>query len=354
MTSGAQVPDIAKEAECVVETNVEGKQHHDTQRSRSIMQIARMGNKRFQAVVIAVSIVIYFLASIVVYTNLEGWDAMQCIYFAVVVVTTVGYGDFLPSSDGSKIATIFFAWFALIIVVASIDSIAKLVQSRAMKAIKADEEGLGIFNKQAIQTRRRKRCFLCALIYVLVLIIGSLVFATSIDWPEDSGDKWINGLYLTVITVTTIGFGDYSPADSYPLKVFGCCLMLIGIPISVATLGLFTQLIFGEAHEEVHLKLLEGRMTSQKFHGLHDFVTHIRAEGVGNYRNQGNGQISRFEYLCFMLVENQVLELKNIQNVMKNFEKIDKNHEGFITERDVQHSERSGGETPVGADRAKV
>lgn len=336
MTSAAEAREIGNATGPAAGTSEERMQQDDTQSSRSIMQFAR---ENFQQVVIFLSIVIYFIAAIVFYTNLEGWNVMQSIYFAVVVVTTVGYGDFLPTSDGSKLVTICFALFALAIVVFSIDSITKFVQSMALKAIKADEGGLGIFNKKAIQTHRRKRCLLCSLVYALVLFVGTLVFATSVDWPEGSGDKWINGLYLTVITVTTIGFGDYSPAETVALKSFGCLLMLVGIPISVAALGLMTQMIFGSSNEEVRLKLLEGRMTSRKFHGLHDFVTHLRAEGVGNYRNQGDGQISRFEYLCFMLVENEVVEFKNIQNVMKNFENIDKNETGFITHGDVQHSQ---------------
>merc|ERR1712139_82456 len=68
-----------------------------------------------------------------------------------------------------------------------------------------------------------------------------------------------------------------------------------------------------------------------------------RAEGVGNYRNQGENQISRFEYLCFMLVKDDVVELKNIKNVMKNFDAIDSTGTGFIGLEDVQCSERSMG-----------
>lgn len=318
-------------------THDETMQQDGTQTSRSIMQFAV---DHMQATIIAVSIAIYFSASLV-FIHLEGWDWKECIYFAVVVVTTVGYGDYLPSSDSSKMFTIFFALFALTIVGFSFDSIAKSVHRRTIKAIKANEEKLGIFNKEEALRQRRKRFVLCFGVYILVLVVGTLVFATSIDWPEGSGDKYINGLYLTVITVTTIGFGDHSPAGTHALKVFGCLLMLIGIPVSVAALGFLTQIIFGAAHEEISLKVLEGRMTSRKFQGLDEFVKDLRAEGLGNYRKQGDGQISRFEYLCFILVENGVVELKNIQKVMSNFEKVNKTHTGFLTHCDVQHSQET-------------
>ena len=35
------------------------------------------------------------------------------MYFTVVTVTTVGYGDFAPSTDIGKIFTIFFSFFGI-------------------------------------------------------------------------------------------------------------------------------------------------------------------------------------------------------------------------------------------------
>ena len=33
----------------------------------------------------------------------EGWTAGDCLYFAVVIATTVGYGDVLPTTPASKV-----------------------------------------------------------------------------------------------------------------------------------------------------------------------------------------------------------------------------------------------------------
>ena len=42
------------------------------------------------------------------YHYLEGWDWLDCLYFSIITLTTVGYGDFSPSTDEGKLFTIFY------------------------------------------------------------------------------------------------------------------------------------------------------------------------------------------------------------------------------------------------------
>ena len=52
--------------------------------------------------------------------------------------------------------------------------------------------------------------------------------------------------------------------------------------------------------------------------------------------DDGDGKISCFEFLTFVLVENGVVEMKNISNAMENFRQIDVSRTGFIEERDLE------------------
>lgn len=45
------------------------------------------------------------------YHYVEGWSYIDSLYFSVVTVTTVGYGDFHPTTDLSKLFTIFLVLF---------------------------------------------------------------------------------------------------------------------------------------------------------------------------------------------------------------------------------------------------
>ena len=42
------------------------------------------------------------------YRILEDWSWVDSLYFSVVAVTTVGFGDLTPSSDGSKLFTVLY------------------------------------------------------------------------------------------------------------------------------------------------------------------------------------------------------------------------------------------------------
>ena len=44
----------------------------------------------------------------IVYRILEDWSWVDSLYFSVVTVTTVGFGDLAPTTDGSKLFTILY------------------------------------------------------------------------------------------------------------------------------------------------------------------------------------------------------------------------------------------------------
>merc|ERR1712238_421782 len=45
----------------------------------------------------------------------EKWSIVESLYFAVVVFTTVGYGDLSPSNNTSRFAVMVFAFYGIVI-----------------------------------------------------------------------------------------------------------------------------------------------------------------------------------------------------------------------------------------------
>ena len=44
----------------------------------------------------------------ITYRFLEKWEWIDCLYFSIVTLTTVGYGDIAPTTNSGKIFTIFY------------------------------------------------------------------------------------------------------------------------------------------------------------------------------------------------------------------------------------------------------
>ena len=47
------------------------------------------------------------------YARVEGWSGLDALYFSVITLTTVGYGDFSPQTPGGKLFTIFYVLIGL-------------------------------------------------------------------------------------------------------------------------------------------------------------------------------------------------------------------------------------------------
>jgi hypothetical protein len=56
------------------------------------------------------------------YSWKEGWTVVEIIYFTAVTATTIGYGDYSPTTANSQIFTIFYAMAGISLMYGSVSS----------------------------------------------------------------------------------------------------------------------------------------------------------------------------------------------------------------------------------------
>jgi voltage-gated potassium channel len=59
----------------------------------------------------------------VMYHFLEGWHWIDCLYFSVITLTTIGYGDFSPVTDAGKLFTIFYIILGVGVILSFINTV---------------------------------------------------------------------------------------------------------------------------------------------------------------------------------------------------------------------------------------
>jgi len=70
------------------------------------------------------------------YHYIEGWTWIKSLYFVVATLTTVGYGDVHPTTEFSRLFTVFFILIGVSIAVASIAVIGgRYLEKRETKVI---------------------------------------------------------------------------------------------------------------------------------------------------------------------------------------------------------------------------
>jgi hypothetical protein len=60
------------------------------------------------------------------YHRLEGWSCLDSLYFVIVTLATIGYGDLSPTRPITKIITIFYAINGIAILLMLYDQIRRL------------------------------------------------------------------------------------------------------------------------------------------------------------------------------------------------------------------------------------
>lgn len=129
---------------------------------------------------------------------ISNWDFPASFCFVVTTVTTIGYGNFSPSTAIGKIVVVVYALIGIPLTLIMLGHIGDKLKDLAHRINK-----LNLFSKKP-HVNKAANMFIILILGISVLFIApSCIFHAVEDWSI------LEAIYYCFVTLSTIGFGDY-------------------------------------------------------------------------------------------------------------------------------------------------
>lgn len=166
-----------------------------------------------------VGVILYVLAGILVFIltrkGFEGHSTIQLVdalYFVTVTLCTVGYGDIVPSTNFTKIFMCLFILVGFGFVDILLNGLVSYMLDKQEEVLLStmDEKRLNVIFSTYILDMKKRRVRIRTRVALALGVVGGSVAIGSVMVHFLEGLNWIDSLYLSVTSVTTVGYGDYA------------------------------------------------------------------------------------------------------------------------------------------------
>jgi voltage-gated potassium channel Kch len=246
---------------------------------------------------------------------------VEAVYLFAQIITTVGYGDIIPAYLGGQIFVGIFVFCAIMLIAGMVSEISSQIVARAEERVaKAVEEASAHLAERDFahvlvgrQAANITPLLISGTFFICCVIAGTCFYAL---YPGE-GKTWGQGLYMSVITLTTVGFGAFT-AETEGGKVFGAFWMLIGVASLGAVVAGFTEFLVAMKEEE-----RPNTKSNDADKILHEFTDH-------------KGQVDKIHYLQYALLKYEIASKHQVDAILKQFEILDEEKSGSVSAEKLQ------------------
>lgn len=210
--------------------------------SKSISELPSLTPDVRQLLWDASFIAVFYVVGVTVVGALnDEWSITDRIYFLSVTVSTVGYGDLTLSSDRSKLLCCLIIIVGVTLVFSIMKKYAMVLHYSVTRLHRRAVAVLGIdvvakpetlpIQKYSPETVNAMICYSrqYAVALMPLLLLSSACFVVA---HLHMGLNVVDSVYFTVVTCSTVGYGDYTPKTSLDRAYYGGFLLALVCVVS--------------------------------------------------------------------------------------------------------------------------
>ncbi|PWA97363.1 two pore domain potassium channel, EF-hand domain pair [Artemisia annua] len=251
-------------------------------------------------------------------------SVLDSVYFTVVTMTSVGYGDLFPGSDATILLACLFVFLGMLLIGLVLSKAADLLvekqETLLAKALHTHQTvGTAATIKQMESHRERNKCIILLVLLVVLMGAGTTVLVAVEDLD------FVHAFYCVVGTITSLGYIDkcFSTEGG---RVFALFWILSG----TVYLG---QLLFSFA--VLHTQSRQRKLVKW---ALKRKTTPADLEAADL---DDDGVVVAAEFILYKLKEMGKISQEDMAPIMEEFERLDFDKTGTLTASDVLLSQSS-------------
>lgn len=185
----------------------------------------------------------------------------------------------------------------------------------------------------------REKIYIAVFLLTVIVLIGVLGFKFMSDYT------WVDSFYMTVITITTVGFGEVQPLDDNA-KIFTIFLILASVVILGYSISVITEYILSKNDFEE----LKQKKMQKKIDGLKN---HIIICGYGRNGKQAAKKLLAYKRPFVVIEKNKTL-IDKFQSELVPFVLGNANEDEILLQAGIERAETLISALPNDADNLFV
>jgi potassium channel subfamily K len=284
---------------------------------------------------IALALVLSYLGvGVGFYSQATEWSLGDSIYFVAITLSSVGYGDLTPQDDVVKLFTCGYILVGVGVVGTALGEVlSSLLDAPASKVEGSTPEAQRVSGGggTSLFTSGGGGDATGALLTTSAIVVATIGAGSAALLQLEPGLRLVDAIYSSVVTVTTVGYGDFTPTTEAG-RIFVTGYALFGTILLARSLGALAALPLERRRRRLQQIVLEQYGENLEDGEFADLQRITRELGLCTPER---GYCTAGDFALAMLVRQDKCTVPDVKRALDTFSKLDADSSGMLDADDV-------------------